>query len=156
MRTLVSVSVWSVLVSISPRSFVRARTMPSTFTVISLRGAVSAPQRCLSTDVTGRSELGAGRVQIWLDSPCSCRTLSRQILRSLPAAGRRGACMHAKSLTVRLCATLWTVASQAPLSVGFFRQEYWSGELFPSPGDLPNPGIEPASPVSSAMTTSAT
>ena len=39
-----------------------------------------------------------------------------------------------------------TVACQAPLSVGFPRQEYWSELPFPSPGDLPNPGIEPASP----------
>ena len=38
--------------------------------------------------------------------------------------------------------TLLTVAGQAPLSVGFFRQEYWSGLPFPSPGDLPNPGVE--------------
>ena len=38
------------------------------------------------------------------------------------------------------------VAYQAPLSIGFFRQEYWSGLPFPSPGDLPNPGIEPGSP----------
>ena len=38
------------------------------------------------------------------------------------------------------------VAHQAPLSMGFSRQEYWSGLLFPSPGDLPNPGIEPRSP----------
>ena len=36
----------------------------------------------------------------------------------------------------------WTVAHQAPLSMGFSRQEYWSRQLFPSPGDLPNPGIE--------------
>ena len=43
-------------------------------------------------------------------------------------------------------ATSWTVASQAPLSMGFPRQEYWSGLSFPSPGDLPNPGIEPRSP----------
>ena len=43
--------------------------------------------------------------------------------------------------------TLWTVAFQAPLSVGFSRQEYWSGLPFPSPGDLPNPVIEPRSPV---------
>ena len=42
--------------------------------------------------------------------------------------------------------TLWTVACQAPLSMGFSRQEYWSGLLFPSPGDLPNPGIKPTSP----------
>ena len=38
---------------------------------------------------------------------------------------------------------LWTVAHQAPLSVGFARQEYWSGLPCPSPGDLPNPGVEP-------------
>ena len=43
-------------------------------------------------------------------------------------------------------ATLWTVALQAPLSMGFPRQEYWSGLPFPLPGDLPNPGIEPMSP----------
>ena len=42
--------------------------------------------------------------------------------------------------------TPWTVAYQAPLSVGFSRQEYWSGLPFPSPGNLPNPGIEPGSP----------
>ena len=46
---------------------------------------------------------------------------------------------------VRLFATPWTVACQAPLSMGFSRQEYWSGFPFPSPGDLPNPGIEPGS-----------
>ena len=40
----------------------------------------------------------------------------------------------------------WTVAYQAPLSMEFSRQEYWSGLPFPSPGDLPNPGIEPRSP----------
>ena len=51
-----------------------------------------------------------------------------------------------KSLSrVRLSATPWTVAYQAPLSMGFSRQEYWSGLPFPSPGDLPNPGIEPGS-----------
>ena len=43
-------------------------------------------------------------------------------------------------------ATPWTVASQAPLSMGFFRQEYWSGLPFPPPGDLPDPGIEPSFP----------
>ena len=47
---------------------------------------------------------------------------------------------------VRLFATLWTVAYQASLSMGFSRQEYWSGLPFPSPGDLPDPGIEPGSP----------
>ena len=47
---------------------------------------------------------------------------------------------------VRLFATPWTVAYQASLSMGFSRQEYWSGLPFPAPGDLPNPGIEPGSP----------
>ena len=44
--------------------------------------------------------------------------------------------------------TLWSAARQAPLSMGFLRQEYWSWLLFPPPGDLPNPGIEPRSPMS--------
>ena len=47
---------------------------------------------------------------------------------------------------VRLFATPWTVAYQAPQSMEFSRQEYWSGLSFPSPGDLPNPGIKPGSP----------
>ena len=53
------------------------------------------------------------------------------------------------SLVAKLCPTLettWTLACQAPLSTGFSRQEYWRGLPFPSPGDLPNPGIEPGSP----------
>ena len=51
-----------------------------------------------------------------------------------------------KSLScVRLFVTPWTVAYQALPSMGFSRQEYWSGLPFPSPGDLPNPGIEPRS-----------
>ena len=58
-----------------------------------------------------------------------------------------------KSLSrVRLFATPWTVAHQAPPSMGFSRQEYWSGLPFPSPGDLPNPGIQPGSPASQADT----
>ena len=51
-----------------------------------------------------------------------------------------------KSLSrVRFFATPWTVADQAPLSMGFSRQECWNGLPFSSPGDLPNPGIEPGS-----------
>ena len=53
---------------------------------------------------------------------------------------------------VRLFATPWTVAHQAPQSMEFFRQEYWSGLPFPSPGDLPNPGIKPGSPALQAAT----
>ena len=47
---------------------------------------------------------------------------------------------------VQLCVTPWTVARQAPLSMEFFRQEYWGGLPFPSPADLPKPGTEPRSP----------
>ena len=52
---------------------------------------------------------------------------------------------------VRLFATPWTVAHQAPLSMRFSRQEYWSGLPCPPPGDLPDPGIEPTSPVAPAL-----
>ena len=52
-----------------------------------------------------------------------------------------------KSLSrVPLVVIPWTAAYQAPPSMGFSRQEYWSGVPLPSPGDLPDPGIEPASP----------
>ena len=51
-----------------------------------------------------------------------------------------------ESDTTEQLATPWTVAYQPPPSMGFSRQEYWSGFPFPSPGDLPNPGIEPGSP----------
>ena len=47
---------------------------------------------------------------------------------------------------VQLFASPGTVAHQAPMSMGFSRQEYWSGLPFPSPGDLPDPGIKPGSP----------
>ena len=62
---------------------------------------------------------------------------------------------------VQLFVTPWTVACQAPLSMGFSKQEYWGGLPFPPPGDLPDPGIELPSPVSPALagglyTTSAT
>ena len=53
-------------------------------------------------------------------------------------------------LVTKSCLTLatpWTVACQAPLSMGFSRQKYWSGLPFPSPGDVPDPGMEPGSPV---------
>ena len=45
---------------------------------------------------------------------------------------------------VQLFATLWTIACQAPLSMGFSRKEYWNGLPCPPPGDLPDPGIKPA------------
>ena len=71
------------------------------------------------------------------------------------------ACGPSHLSRVRLSATTWTVAHWAPLSLGFSRQEYWSGLPGPSPGDLPHPGIEPVSLMPPALagnffTTSAT
>ena len=60
-----------------------------------------------------------------------------------------------KVLVTQLCSTLcnpWAVAHQDPLSIKFSRQEHWSGLPFPAPGHLPNPGIEPKSLVSPALT----
>ena len=57
-------------------------------------------------------------------------------------------CLLAAVKSLQSCPTLcdpWTAAHQAPLSMGFSRQEYWGGLLCPPPGDLPNPGIEPTS-----------
>ena len=55
-------------------------------------------------------------------------------------------CGGGGGLVTKSCPTLKTPWAIAPLSMGFFRQEYWSGLPFPSPGDLPDPGIEPRSP----------
>ena len=61
-------------------------------------------------------------------------------------------CVHAQLLSCfKLFATSWPVAHQAPLSMGFSKQEYWSGLPFPPPWDLPDPGIEPTSPVSPVL-----
>ena len=65
------------------------------------------------------------------------------------SGGLEGKESESESEFAQLCPTLcdpWTVAYQVPPSMGFSRQEYWSGLPFPSPGDLPNPGIEPRSP----------
>ena len=58
---------------------------------------------------------------------------------------------YSRAQSCWLFATAWTVAHQTPLSMGFFRQEYWSGLPFPSPRDLPNSGIEPKFPLSLAL-----
>ena len=63
----------------------------------------------------------------------------------------RAACTHASVLChIQLFATPWAIAHQAPLSVGFPRQEHWNGLTFILPEDLPDPGMEPKSPVAAA------
>ena len=61
------------------------------------------------------------------------------------------ACVLSRFSPVWLSVSLWTAAHQAPLSMGFTRQEYWSGLPFPSPGDLPHQGIKPTSLMSPAL-----
>ena len=72
------------------------------------------------------------------------------MVKNLPAIWEL-ACLLSHFSHVRLFVTLWTVALQAPLSMGFSRQEYWSGFSCPPAGDLPNPGIEPRSPAAPAL-----
>ena len=69
---------------------------------------------------------------------------------NLEGQGKLNRCVCVLS-HVQLLATPCTAAHQAPLSVGFSRQEYWSGLPFPPPGDLPDPQIKTASPVSTAL-----
>ena len=77
---------------------------------------------------------------------CVCVHCSLLTLTLSPGFYFSCACMLSCFNHVWLFVTLWTVAHQAALSIGFSRQEYWSGLPFLSPGDLPNPGIKPRSP----------
>ena len=72
-------------------------------------------------------------------------------LKSINERVRSMRCMCVCSVMSDSLGPPWTVARQAPLSMDFFRQEYWSGLPFPSPRDLLNPGIQPISPVSPAL-----
>ena len=77
-------------------------------------------------------------------------TVSTKVL-SLIQGPTWNACVPSHFNHVRLFATLWTVAHKAALSMGFSRQDYWSGLPCPPPGDLPDPGIESASLMSPAL-----
>ena len=71
------------------------------------------------------------------------------LLNPVSPVSKKGSSQKAAAMLVtQLCTseTPWTIARQAPLSVGFSRQEYWSGLLHPPPGDHPDPGIKPRSP----------
>ena len=78
----------------------------------------------------------------WVCEPPASCLLAKQLRQNLPSIWWRWF-NHCLCLTLR---APWTVAHQAPLSMGFSRQEYWSGLPLPSPGDLSNPGIKPSSP----------
>ena len=99
-------------------------------------------------------------------SKFSCHSLwlyvqsSLKHLKTLEMEGKRETVVHMKAIVcecahllghVQLFVTPWTVTPQTPLSMGFSRQEYWSGLPFSPPADLPDPGIELASPLSPAL-----
>ena len=79
-----------------------------------------------------------------------CSSVLHQILNK-EMKGKGGYCVLSHFSPVQLFATPWTAVHQAPLSMESSRQEYWSGLPCPSPGDLPDPGVEPVSPEASAL-----
>ena len=83
--------------------------------------------------------LGMVAQVVVLGQCCNSPFTATKLLEKLSPLPGSHACMLS---CVPLFATPWTVARQAPMSMGFSRQEYWSGLPFPSPGDLPDPGIE--------------
>ena len=92
---------------------------------------------------------------IHASEPSLSATFSEKYSQTLFSPGKSTGlplCSHAREVKVKSLSRFWlfvtprTVDNQAPLSMGFSRQEYWSGFPFPYPGDLPNPGIEPVSP----------
>ena len=67
----------------------------------------------------------------------------REVFIKIPFNSMPACCLLSRFSHVRLFVTLWTIACQTPLSMEFYRQDYWSGLPCPSPGDLPDPEIEP-------------
>ena len=93
--------------------------------------------------VRGRTILGS-QAQQRGPHELSCPSKKDTVSPTVRACFTRILSVHAKSLShVRLSATLWTIARQAPLPMGFSRQEYWRGLPCPPPGDLSDPGIKP-------------
>ena len=86
----------------------------------------------------------------WLQPSSSLAQMAHHMA-PVPLAKKQCACMLSR---VQLFASLWIIALQAPLSMGFSRQEYWSGPLCPAPGHLTNPGIKPLSLMSPALAVS--
>ena len=93
----------------------------------------------MSQDYSSRTKWRGRRWGWWKGSPSVARVRCR-----LQYGSDGGGGLVTKSCPALV--TLWTIACQAPLPMAFSRQEYWSGLPFPSPGDLPNAGIEPRSP----------
>ena len=90
------------------------------------------------TQLKGRSTHASSEGTRWTRF-CLNGILYIQEVHNLPSGG-----LVASSSPVQLCATPWKIAHQVPLSMGISTQEFWSGLKFPSPGDLPDPEIEPS------------
>ena len=96
---------------------------------------------CMTTNFTGFPQLAASYVAVESNRKFYCL-----VIRTITIIWVH---VHWKKASAESCPNLaipWTVACQAPLTTGFSRQENWSGLLFPSPGELPNPGTEPKTP----------
>ena len=93
---------------------------------------------------------GLPSVAVLLSADTSC-ILSSMAVYERGASSLTSVCLLGHFSCIWLCGTLWTVARQAALSMGFSRQEYWSGLPYPPAGDLPDSGAEPASLVSPAL-----
>ena len=128
--------------------------------VISSASTLLIPKMCFGAKSRGSMSLGGGcksesNCFLWLGSGFLKQVLGWTSVSS--SSGHKISCekssrAHSQSLScVQLFATAQIVAHQAPLSMRFSRQEYQSGLAFPSPGDLPDPGIKPRSPTSPAL-----
>ena len=96
--------------------------------------------------LVGREWLGVKGGYWGGGSPCAPGTAQVSALTSISLAASPAWKCISRFSHVRLLAPPWSVACQAPLSVGFSRLQYWSGLPFPSPGDLPDPGLKLGSP----------
>jgi len=109
-----------------------------------LQGTGNSAQCCVAAWMGGEFRGEWKQVHVWLRPFSVHLKLSQHCLWTL-------CCMLSRFSCVWLFAALWTIARQAPPCTGFSRQEYWSGLPYPFSGDLPDPGIELASPVSPAL-----
>ena len=111
----------------------------STLVIVWLGAATAQHHKRIGQHIIAPGKEQNSNFEVWflLNAYCFCTIVSQTMISQIPCV-----CISC----VQLFATPWTVAHQAPTSMGFSRQEYWSGLPFASPGDLPNPGIEPRSP----------
>ena len=108
------------------------------------------PRTAFSVISPPLSPQGSRRTPSLSTSPCRRHALASKMLAGCPEMAMH-ACMLSRFSHVLLFANLWTVTPQVSVSLGFSRQGYWSGLPRPPLGDLPNPGIQPASPMSPAL-----